>query len=158
MPCWTPQNEKAPLSEKMLKSWCCDCNSSHFSKWVNIKLPRIYTSLMALGTGREDALWADVLYFTIRANKSIGQIETAIELYDHVIGFDSLTVLLKSELMWQMGLIHFEQDRPDIAERLLLEALEITEQNDLRESQMKLFNALARVQIATRRVEMGIET
>ena len=67
-------------------------------------------------------------------------------------------MLLKSELMWQMGLIHFEQDRPEVAQTLLQQAVEVTEQHDLIECQMKLFNALARIQIATRRVDMGIET
>ena len=74
-----------------------------------------------LGKNRTDALWADVLYFAIRANKNIGRIDTAIELYDSVIALDSLTVLSKSELMWQMGLIHFEQDRGG-CRKLLMEA------------------------------------
>ncbi len=118
----------------------------------------LFASRMNLGIGRDDALWADILYFAIRVNKSIGRIDTAIDLYERVIGFDTLTVLLRSELMWQMGLIHFEQDRPEVAEMLLLQAVEVTERHDLIECHMKLLNALARIQIATRRVETGIET
>ena len=72
------------------------------------KAVQLFEERRTLGTGRLDAKWAKVLYLALRVYKDIGDIESTKTIYEELVDFDSLSVELRVNLLWTMGIVLFE--------------------------------------------------
>ena len=111
------------------------------------KAVQLFEERRTLGTGRLDAKWAKVLYLALRVYKDIGDIESTKTIYEELVDFESLSMELRVNLLWVMGLILFEQDQPTESENTTRRT-QIGTFKNLNEPQLNLLNALPRVQIA----------
>tara|TARA_B100000925_G_C21978000_1_gene460995 strand:- start:172 stop:1608 length:1437 start_codon:yes stop_codon:yes gene_type:complete len=122
------------------------------------KAVQLFEERRFIGEGRLDSKWAQVLYLALRVYKDIGDIESVKMIYEDLVEFKSLSMELRVNLLWLMGLILFEQDQPIESEKLLHNGLELAQSQNLNEQQLNLLNALARVQIATDKITEGMNS